>query len=168
MAEEPKVYALDDAKNQRETMTREQIVTAIENMETTGSVGDVDAGFISKILELNKHGKLRFWVGSMAEFNALQSTETDTLYLFNDDPTVDDLEAGIKNVESQLYDTNRTLGMRLTKLENTDDEQIKQLQELWQKGKVDGSLMSTTARIDVTFKTNVFSGNGSTGGFIVL
>lgn len=107
MAEEPKVYALDDAKNQRETMTREQIVTAIENMETTGSVGDVDAGFISKILELNKRGKLRFWVGTMAEFNALETKEEDTLYLYTDDPTLDDIEDALTEIQS-AFDAYKT------------------------------------------------------------
>ena len=96
------VYLLDEAKNQHEGMTKEQIITAIENMETTGSAGDVDSGFISKILELNKHGKLRFWVGTMAEFNALESKEEDTLYLYTDDPTLDDIEDTMAEIQSNL------------------------------------------------------------------
>lgn len=104
MAEDTtKVYALDEGKNQHETMTREQIVTAIENMEATGSVGDVDDGFISKIKELNNNGLLRFWAGTMAEFNKLEKTEPGVLYLFTDDPTVDDLENAI-NAQAQEID----------------------------------------------------------------
>lgn len=101
------VYLLDEAKNQHEGMTKEQIVTAIENMETTGSVGDVDAGFISKVLELNKHGKLRFWVGTMAEFNALEAKEDDTLYLYTDDPTLDEIEDALTEIQS-AFDSYKT------------------------------------------------------------
>lgn len=103
MAEDTtKVYALDEGKNQHETMTREQIITAIENMESTGSVGDVDDGFISKIKELNESGLLRFWVGTMAEYTALEEKEDGVLYLFSDDPTIDDLESAIDSNESSI------------------------------------------------------------------
>lgn len=105
---ETKVYALDEGKNQRETMTKEQIITAIQNMAATGSPGDVDAGFITKILELNKQGLLRFWVGTMAEYNALEKKEDGVLYLFSDDPTVDDLEAAI----GELGDRVEALGFK--------------------------------------------------------
>ena len=122
------VYLLDEAKNQHEGMTKEQIVTAIENMETTGSVGDVDAGFISKVLELNKHGKLRFWVGTMAEFNALETKDPDTLYLFTDDPTLDDIEDGLTSLETALdqYESSNdqevaSIASRLTNAENKLD-----------------------------------------------
>lgn len=102
MADTPKVYVLDEAKNAFEGMTKEQVITAIENMESTGSPGDIDAGFISKILDLNKKGKLRFWVGTQAEFRALESTEENVLYLLSDDPTIDDLGAKIDEVEENV------------------------------------------------------------------
>lgn len=101
---ETKVYALDEGKNQRETMTREQIVTAIQNMAATGSPGNVDDAFITKIKELNKEGQLRFWVGTMAEYNALEKKEDDVLYIFSDDPTVQDIEDAINAIEARVDD----------------------------------------------------------------
>lgn len=109
MADDKKVYVLDDGKNQYEAMTKEQVITAIENMAATGSPGDIDAGFISKILESNKQGKLKFWIGTMAEYNAIAEKDPDTIYLFSDDPTVDDIEAAITEVEKTEELNNKSI-----------------------------------------------------------
>lgn len=97
-----KVFALDEGKNAYETLTREQITAAIMQAVNEGTIGDLDAGFITKVQEINQKGLLRFWVGSMAEFNALETKDADTLYLFSDDPTVDDIEEAITAVENDL------------------------------------------------------------------
>lgn len=99
---ETKVYALDEGKNQWETMTREQITAAILQAVNEGTIGDIDAGFITKIQDMNKKGELSFWVGSMAEFNALETKDPATLYIYTDDPTIDDIEAAIAAVEEDL------------------------------------------------------------------
>lgn len=99
---ETKVFALDEGKNAYETLTREQITSAIMQAVNEGTIGDLDAGFITKIQEMNKQGLLRFWIGTMAEFNALEEKDADTLYLFSDDPTVDDIEEAIAAVENDL------------------------------------------------------------------
>lgn len=97
-----KVFALDEGKNAYETLTREQITAAIMQAVNEGTIGDLDAGFITKIQEMNQKGLLRFWVGTMAEFNALETKDPDTLYLFSDDPTVDDIEEAIEAVENSV------------------------------------------------------------------
>lgn len=120
MAESDKVYVYDEAKNAHEGMTKEQVITAIENMEATGSPGDVDAGFITKIKEMNKQGYIRFWAGTMAEFNALAEKDPETLYLFTDDPTVEDLkdyaDDAAGGVSEDLADYKATVNARLDSL----------------------------------------------------
>lgn len=121
MAEDTKVYVLDEAKNAFQGMTKEQIMTAIENMASTGSPGDIDGGFISKILELNKEGLLRFWVGTMAEFNALEEKEEGVLHLFSDDPTVDDIEQAITDIETALDNYQAETEARLDETDSSID-----------------------------------------------
>lgn len=62
------VFCSDDCRY--EGMTREQIIAAIA--EATGNVPtDIDSAFITKLKELNHNEALSFWLGTEAEFNAL-------------------------------------------------------------------------------------------------
>lgn len=54
-----------------EAMSKEQILSAIMQAVNEGTVGDIDAGVVSAIVEQNKNGNLSFWVGTEAEYNAL-------------------------------------------------------------------------------------------------
>lgn len=102
MAEPGKVYALDEGKNQWETMTREQITAAILQAVNEGTITSIDAGFITKIQEQNKLGNVKFWLGTMAEFNALPEKDPNTLYLYTDDPTLDEIEEGFRTLNADL------------------------------------------------------------------
>lgn len=124
MAEETKVYALDDGKNAHETMTKEQIVAAIMQAVNEGTISDIDAGFITKIQEMNRKGELQFWVGTMAEFNALGTKDPDTLYLFTDDPTVEDLEAAIEAVQNGLGAQVSALETSLSDYKDSNDQKV--------------------------------------------
>lgn len=100
--DEKNVYALDAGKNSFLTMTKEQILAAITQAVSTGEIKDIDAGFVTKLQEMNKQGVLQVWVGTMAEFEALEEKREDMLYLFTDDPTVTDIEGELKNLETQI------------------------------------------------------------------
>lgn len=100
--DEKNVYALDSGKNSWLTMTKEQILAAITQAVSTGEIKDIDAGFITKLQEMNKQGVLQLWVGTMAEFEALEEKSENMLYLFTDDPTVTDIESELKNLETQI------------------------------------------------------------------
>lgn len=104
MAEEKKYYAFDNADNKAETMTKEQILAAIMEAVNNGTIGDINAGFVSKILEMNKNGNLKLWVGTMAEFNAIETKDPDTLYLFTDDQTIGDIESEIESLKKAIGD----------------------------------------------------------------
>lgn len=101
---ENKVYTLDAAANRYEGMTKEQIITAITQAVNDGTISNIDAGFITKIQEMNKQGVLKWWVGTQAEFNALETKDADTLYIFTDDPLYQDINNLVQQV-SEL--TNR-------------------------------------------------------------
>ena len=100
--DEKNVYAVDEYKNQFLTMTKEQILTAIINAVNKGEIGNIDAGFVTKIQEMNDLQALRIWVGTMAEFQALEEKDTETLYLFTDDPTVNEIEQKLTELEQEL------------------------------------------------------------------
>lgn len=99
-----KVYVLDAGANQYEAMTKEQIITAITQAVNDGTISNIDAGFITKIQEMNKKGVLKWWVGTQAEFNALGTKDADTLYLFTDDPLYQDLLDAIDELTERVND----------------------------------------------------------------
>lgn len=100
--DEKNVYATDEFKNLFLTMTKEQILTAITQAVSTGEIKDIDAGFVTKLQEVNKQGVVRFWFGTMAEFEALTEKDDDTLYLFTDDPTLEDFEKNLDDIMNAI------------------------------------------------------------------
>lgn len=59
-----------------EGMSKEQILTAIEQAVQNGAVSDPDGAVISKIKEINNNGAVKVWVGKESEFNALSPAPT--------------------------------------------------------------------------------------------
>lgn len=85
-----------------ESMTKEQIMTAIESAISTGEIGDVDTGFITRIKEQNSGAGLSFWVGTSAEYNALDPKINNCFYIITDDTTTEDIEAAIEKLKKQI------------------------------------------------------------------
>lgn len=98
----PKVYALCGTNCRYETLTKEQIITAIANAVQNGDIGDIDAGFITTLKEQNAGEGLRFWVGTMAAYNALTEIADDMLYIITDDTTNDDIDNAINEIQDAL------------------------------------------------------------------
>lgn len=97
------VYALDDGKNLFPTMTKEQILAAIIEAVNDGSISNIDAGFITKIKEINKNSELQFWTGTQAEYNALQNKDPEHIeYRITDDTTLSDIEQAISDIEADV------------------------------------------------------------------
>ena len=95
MSDGKKYYCFCGSNCKYETMTKEQILAAITQAAETGTIGDVDAGFITKVKENNAGGYVTFWTGTQAQFNALPSIEMNCLYIFTDAPSTADMEATI-------------------------------------------------------------------------
>lgn len=102
MLDERNVYAQDNAKNNFLTMTKEQILTAILQAVNEGTIGDIDAGFITKLKEMNDGAVIQIWIGTMAEYTALPETRPNTLYMFTDDPTLSDIEKAFRDIQDSI------------------------------------------------------------------
>jgi hypothetical protein len=90
MSDEKKYYCYCDSNCKYETMTREQILAAIAQAVETGSVGNCDTGFITKLKEQNGGNGVTLWVGTQAQYNAIATKAQNCLYIITDDTTCDD------------------------------------------------------------------------------
>lgn len=84
-----------------EGMTKEDIYTAIEQA-TGGTIGDLDDGFITIWKEQNKGVGIKLWVGTTAEYNALDPKPDNVLYIKTDDTTAEDIADDIAEVNAAL------------------------------------------------------------------
>ena len=93
--EDVRVYCLDEGKNSYETMTKEQILAAIEQAISTGTFGDFDSGFVTKIVDQNSGVAVSVWIGTK---------EDNTLYIyattFEDDVSkiLSDVQTALANI----------------------------------------------------------------------
>ena len=84
-----------------ETMTKEQIIAAIA--EATGNTPtNIDSAFITKVKEQNKGNALAFWIGTTAEYNALETKDDLCFYIKTDDTTLDDTNKAIEIINKNL------------------------------------------------------------------
>ena len=116
----PKVYAICGTNCRYETLTKEQILTAIANAVESGDIGDIDAGFITTIKEQNGGEGLRFWVGTMAAYNALTEIDADMLYIITDDTTLADIEQAYKEIKAALDNIENGI-TKVPKAKQADD-----------------------------------------------
>lgn len=85
-------YVLDNNNNYVESMSKEEILAAIQTAAAGGDFkGFGNVAFVSKVKELNKNAAFGFWVGTQAEYNAITTKEKNVLYLISDDPLCNDL-----------------------------------------------------------------------------
>lgn len=96
------VYAIGEGNNFYETMTKEQILAAIVQAVESHTISDVDTGFVTTLKEGNKNTPLALWVGTEAEYNAIQDKDDNTLYIKTDDSTLEAIEAQLAEYNAQL------------------------------------------------------------------
>lgn len=113
MAEERNYYCICDDNCKFPTMTEEQILEAIA--EATGNTPtSVDDAFISKLKEMNFGGNFTVWVGTTAEYNALESIEQNRFYILTDETWGDDVEAFVMELNAKVDSlTNETQWMTI-------------------------------------------------------
>jgi len=102
MADERNYYVLCDDNCKFPAMTKEQTLTAITQAVETGSIHDVDTGFVTKIVEQNKQIGLSFWVGTSAEYNAIENKAANCFYIITDDVIKADLLNEINTLKNSL------------------------------------------------------------------
>lgn len=103
MADGVQIYGLDESKNRIATMSTEQILAAIQRAIATGEVTDEFKAFIEMIKEQNKGIGVKFWLGTQDEFNALEKTESNTIY-FVYTTVIKDISDGIQKLYDGLQD----------------------------------------------------------------
>lgn len=94
-------YVICSDKCMFEGMTKEQIITAIA--EATGTTPtNIDDAFITKIKEQNKNGIIKFWRGTVAEYNAIAEKDADTLYIKTDDTRDAEIDAALQEINADI------------------------------------------------------------------
>lgn len=94
-------YVVCDDNCRFPSMTSEQILEAIA--EATGETPvHIDDAFISKLKEQNRNGQIKLWIGTNAEYNDIDTPESDVVYLITDSTEYDDLESAIRGVSQRL------------------------------------------------------------------
>lgn len=130
-------YVFDENKNLFEGWDKEEIIAAIVNYLETHAVGDVDTGFVTTIKEQNANKGLKFWIGTTAQYNAIETKDADTLYILTDDSELQDIEAkveqayaawmeisGKKGVVLLNQSVNYGTGLSVDLLGNIDDYEV--------------------------------------------
>jgi hypothetical protein len=97
-----KYYVLCDMNCKFEGMTKEQILAAIEQATSTGEIKDVDTGFVTKLKESNKNAALSFWVGTQAEYNALETITENCFYIISDDTSGEDFDTAFAELKEEV------------------------------------------------------------------
>lgn len=84
-----------------ESMTKEQIYELIANSIAQGELAGVDAEkpFVTKIKEQNKGVPLTFWVGTQAEYNAIEEKAENCFYIITDSTAQEDIENSLAELK---------------------------------------------------------------------
>lgn len=99
------VYLRGESKSNFEGMTKEQVLAAIVQAIESGTIGDVDTGFITRIKEINKGQAFRIWLGTSAEYNALveaEQIESNVLYIKTDDTSAENVSNALASAAERL------------------------------------------------------------------
>lgn len=106
----PTVYAICGTNCKYETLTKEQILSAITQAVNDGTISDIDAGFVTKIKTITG-STLRFFVGTQAEYDVLSDEQKQgTFAIISNDTT----KEGLLNAIQELQDDLEDLETRLT------------------------------------------------------
>ena len=96
----PKVYVFCDQNCKFEGMTKEQILTAIVQAVSEGTIGDIDTGFITTIKTINGL-PLKFFVGEQSAYDELTADEKNNLFaIITNDKTKAELLLALEEVQN--------------------------------------------------------------------
>lgn len=103
-------YVICDDDSKHEGMTKEQILAAITQAIETGSIGNCDTGFITKIKEQNRGGYITVWAGTQAQYNAIAEKALNCLYIITDDTASADTKAAFDAARKAAEDAAAAAG----------------------------------------------------------
>lgn len=96
----------------------------------------VSGGYVEALKELNAGDKFRFWVGTQAEYDALEKKPNDTLCLITDDATNGEIASAINEINEYMVTQNGINDNFNTSIQEmqtdikTLDEQLKEMEEM--------------------------------------
>lgn len=100
-----KYFVLCEQNCKFESMTKEQILSAITQAVSEGTIGDIDTGFVTTVKTING-ASVKFFYGTSAEYNALSEEEKQNLcaILTNDNEELalilENLKSDVETLES--------------------------------------------------------------------
>lgn len=97
-------YCLCDDNCRFPTMTAEQITAAIAQAVETGVIVDPDAPFITRVKEQNAGAYVTFWVGTQAQYNALETKEDTCIYVITDDTKQQDIDNALDEMQAAVQE----------------------------------------------------------------
>lgn len=109
-----------------ESMTKEQILAAITQAVETHEIGDVDTGFVTTIKERNREKALKFWIGTTAEYNAIETKDNDCFYILTDDTELEDIESELDDFRQSVS----AMGDSISDINDTLTNQAGQISDL--------------------------------------
>ena len=102
MANTPIVYVICDQNCKLEGMTKEQIYAAILQAVNEGTIGNIDAGFITTIKTINGL-PLKFFVGEQSAYDELTAEQKSNLFaIITNDTTKDGINKAIEQLQTDL------------------------------------------------------------------
>lgn len=85
-----------------ESLKKEQIYAAITQAVQTGTIGDVDTGFVQTVKTINGKG-LKFFYGTQAEYEILTAAEKSNLFaIITNDTSKEAFNAAIESLQKSL------------------------------------------------------------------
>ena len=104
------VYVFSGDNCKYESMTKEQILAAIQQAVSTHEITDVDTGFVTKIKERNQNKQLQFWVGKQSEYEAIPTKDENTFYIVTDDSSFDDIADAVNQMQADVGSMQTAFG----------------------------------------------------------
>lgn len=104
----PSVYVICDNNCKYEGMTKEQILTAIAQAVESGTVGNIDVGFITTIKTITGT-PLQFFVGKQAAYEKLTAEQKHNLFaIITDDASKENIEKALADLDNRLTSWEQT------------------------------------------------------------
>lgn len=99
---ERKYYVICEMGCKFESMTKEQILTAIAQAVESGEIKDVDTGFVKTVKTING-AALRFFYGTQSEYEALAEEDKSNLFaIITNDTTKEAFNRAIEELQSEM------------------------------------------------------------------
>lgn len=120
---EKKYYCYCESNCKYETLTKEQILSAVEQARS-GQVIDPNAAYITKVKESNGGGYVTFWVGTQVQFNALVEKDANCVYIVTDSTKDDDINNAIAVLQQDVSEKADLVAVEAAFVKKADTKPI--------------------------------------------